>query len=299
METIKSNKISQIKINQNKLKSYKMKRYNNISDVAHAWANKLSSDGKSSNLYFEGNEIYSYGSHYLLAKFIEVDGLECVWINDKGYSSSTSKHISLVRMASSHYRQFYWSESDQYAVRMTLEKLIKKIATAKSNKYTYLKNGIDLFEKYMQYPNDRTNKIHNDIVDLHNKFLAFDVEAIRIECEAKKAKAAKRTPKGLEHYVKKFKKYEIQRIQFRLSGNIMLSYLRISQDGKYVETSQRVKIPIEDARQDYLAITDKIYEVTKIGGFTVNEISDDFLKVGCHTIEMSEVHSIGKQLIQA
>jgi len=124
-----------------------MKRYNNISDVAHAWANKLSSDGKSSNLYFEGNEIYSYGSHYLLAKFIEVDGLECVWINDKGYSSSTSKHISLVRMASSHYRQFYWSESDQYAVRMTLEKLIKKIATAKSNKYTYLKNGIDLFEK--------------------------------------------------------------------------------------------------------------------------------------------------------
>ena len=87
METIKSNKISQIKINQNKLKSYKMKRYNNISDVAHAWANKLSSDGKSSNLYFEGNEIYSYGSHYLLAKFIEVDGLECVWINDKGYNN--------------------------------------------------------------------------------------------------------------------------------------------------------------------------------------------------------------------
>lgn len=276
-----------------------MKRYKNISDVAHAWANKMSENGKSSNLYFEGLNIYSYGSHYLLAKFVLVDERTCVWINDKGYnnSPSTSKHISLVRMASSHYRQFYWSESDQYKVRMTLEKLIKKIATAKSNKYTYLKNGIDLFEKYMQYPNDHTNEVHNDIVDLHNKFLSFDIEAIQIECEAKKTKAAKRIPKGLEHYVKKFKKYKTQRIQFRLSGNIMLSYLRISQDGKYVETSQRVKIPIEDARQVYLAITDKTYEVTKIGGFTVNEISDDFLKVGCHTIEMSEVHSIGKQLI--
>lgn len=275
-----------------------MKHYKTISDVAHAWANKMSSNGKSSSLYFEGDEIYSYGSHYLLAKFIEVDERTCVWINDKGYNSSTSKHISIVKMATSHYRQFYWSESDQYKVRMTLEKLIKKIATAKSNKYTYLKNGIDLFEKYMQYPNDHTNEVHNDIVDLHNKFLsfAFDVEAIRIECEAKAAKAAK---KDLSASLGKFRAYKISRVVSTRLNGITYSYLRISQDGKFVETSQRVKIPIDDAMQVYLALTDKTHEVTKIGGFTVNEITDNFLKVGCHTIEMAEVHAIGKQLIQA
>jgi hypothetical protein len=271
-----------------------MKHYKNISDVAHAWANKMSSDGKSSNLYFDGDKIYSYGAHYVLAKFIEVDGSTCVWINDKGYSSSTSNHIRIVRMASSNYRQFYWSETDQYKVRMTLEKLLKQISTAKSNKYSYVFDGLNLFEAYMKYPNDHSDKIHSDIVELHAQFLAFDIEAIRIECETKAAKAAE---KSLNASLNKFRTYEMSHL-INTTRDHTLSYLRISQDGKFVETSQRVRIPIEEAKTIYLALTDKSYEVTKIGGFTVNEISDNFLKVGCHTIEMSEVHAIGKQLIK-
>ena len=50
--------------------------------------------GQSSNVFFEYSRIYSYGYHYLLGKFLDNNLLI---INDIGYSSTTSKHIHLLR----------------------------------------------------------------------------------------------------------------------------------------------------------------------------------------------------------
>lgn len=43
------------------------------------------------NLFFEKGVLYSYGYHYPLC--FEIDGI--VWRNTRGYSVTTSKHISL------------------------------------------------------------------------------------------------------------------------------------------------------------------------------------------------------------
>jgi hypothetical protein len=50
--------------------------------------------GTHTPLFIEGDTLFSYGHHYELAKRMP-DG--SVWVNDKRYSATTSKHASLVR----------------------------------------------------------------------------------------------------------------------------------------------------------------------------------------------------------
>lgn len=66
--------------------------------VAHVWAQQRQTDGRnpSKNIYFEGATIYSYGSHFALARFA---GPGVVLVNDNSYSVTTAKHQSCVRDA--------------------------------------------------------------------------------------------------------------------------------------------------------------------------------------------------------
>lgn len=43
--------------------------FTDISQVAHLWANQLQESARNSgNYYFNGDAIYSYGSHFMIAK---------------------------------------------------------------------------------------------------------------------------------------------------------------------------------------------------------------------------------------
>lgn len=61
--------------------------------VCHHWASGNRDSGKGFNVYFEGREIYSYGSHFMLGYRM---GPSLFFLNSSGYSISTSKHKSYV-----------------------------------------------------------------------------------------------------------------------------------------------------------------------------------------------------------
>lgn len=68
-------------------------------DVAHLWAHQLQSNARCSNtsLYFDGNTIYSYGTHFPVGKIVENKrGEKAYLFNPDFYSVSTSKHQSVV-----------------------------------------------------------------------------------------------------------------------------------------------------------------------------------------------------------
>jgi hypothetical protein len=67
---------------------------NSNSQVAHVWAQQRKESMSGSNFYFEGPTIFSYGRHFPIAKFIERKGKKAVLFTTRGYSPSTSKHIS-------------------------------------------------------------------------------------------------------------------------------------------------------------------------------------------------------------
>jgi len=77
-----------------------MKKVFKSDEVAHIWASQSQSEGRNSarNIYFEGTTIYSYGSHFPLARF--VNGR--VLVTNRSYSVTTSKQLYGVRRAINH-----------------------------------------------------------------------------------------------------------------------------------------------------------------------------------------------------
>lgn len=72
----------------------------NNSMVAHLWANEKQESANGSNFYFEGESIYSYGSHFEVGRIVRNKrGEKAYLINDIYRSSSTSKHQCYVRDA--------------------------------------------------------------------------------------------------------------------------------------------------------------------------------------------------------
>lgn len=71
--------------------------------LAHVWAQRSQPYGKTSNgnFYFDAGTLYSYGSHFKVAKFVaNAKGETCaVLFNSRTYSMSTSRHQRLARNA--------------------------------------------------------------------------------------------------------------------------------------------------------------------------------------------------------
>ena len=85
-------------------------------DVIHAFAQQNQYEGRNQtqSVFFYNNKIYSYGHHYLLGEFIDKN---TIVINNKGYSNSTSKHISILIGATRQYKQYF----------LTMNKIVQTI----------------------------------------------------------------------------------------------------------------------------------------------------------------------------
>ena len=67
--------------------------------IAHLWAHQTQSSARNAchNFYFEGDTIYSYGSHFPIARHVCHNGKRAIFLTTRGYSNTTSKHIHNVR----------------------------------------------------------------------------------------------------------------------------------------------------------------------------------------------------------
>lgn len=71
-------------------------------EVAHLWMHKaqLSARNQQGNLYYRDSTIYSYGSHFPIARHVtNGKGEDAVLFTTRSYSSTTAKHLRLVRCA--------------------------------------------------------------------------------------------------------------------------------------------------------------------------------------------------------
>ena len=266
--------------------------YNNSHEVIHLFAQQSQPHAKSTNVFFYNGKIYSYGYHYLLASFIEgKKGEKAILINNEGYSRTTGKHIYVMIQASRQYRQFFKTHTDKNLLLSSLEDLKIKILKAKKP-FLYSDQAQHLEKKYLEFCEFMGQKADKE---LKKAFLFFrnkaeDMAAIYVKAEKARIKAEKiKDAKNLA----KFMTYEISYCRF-YSGE---DFIRISQDGLFIETSQRVKIPIESAKILYKLIkSGKDIKGYKIEDFTVIYLKGT-LKIGCHQINTENVHEIGQKII--
>lgn len=270
--------------------------FSNSLDVMHLFAQRTQSNARASSVFFEyTDKIYSYGRHYLLAEFIEINGETCILINNKGYSVTTAKHISQITQATRQYKQYFTKDIDLNLVSIQIESNFKKLLNAKKPEI-YISEIVRLYNNLVSYPLNTElkkdakfkaiDKIYKSIASPEMLIKAKEVQKSNV-IKAKKAAANK-----LKQDLKKFNSYEID--YFRSEED----YLRISENSETVETSQGVKVSINEAKLLYTLIKNKKdIKGHKIGNYTVISING-VLTIGCHKINMDSVKKIGEKILK-
>lgn len=81
-----------------------------------------------------------------------------------------------------------------------------------------------------------------------------------------------------------------------------LDYLRYN--GKRIETSQGIEIPLQIAQEAFNFIRNILPQGGCLDGscdyeildYKVKSITQDYLEIGCHRIEISEINNLAKEL---
>jgi len=246
-------------------------------------------------VFFYGNKIYSYGHHYLLAEFKEIKGETCIWINDKGYSSTTSKHIWDVKAGTRQYKQYLASNVDFNLVYAIIKQNYTSLLKARKPE-KYINTIVCKFESLISYPLfdkklKKTDKF-KEIQKIYKSVSKPELLAKAKEAQkANEAKAKKIAQAKLKVDLEKFENYEIDYIKNDED------FLRISQDGTRIETSQSVKVAVDDAKLLYTMIkAGRDIKGHRISNYTVISINGH-LKIGCHNINMDSVKKVGEKIL--
>lgn len=267
------------------------------SDLVHTFAQRTQSEGRTPNngMFFSDNKIYSYGYHYLLGEFINDD---TIVINNEGYSVSTGKHISMLISATRQYRQIFTKNTDIRQVKYRIDDAVNKLKTARKPEL-YVTNIIRDFEVLNDYLKEfnKENVLKSDeykeIKKIYSALKKDEDKYIELARERGK-KEREKAIKLFNEKLNKFFSYEVNRIYDR---DIKEDYLRISIDGKFVETTQSVQIDIDDARNLYRMIrAGKDIAGQRIGNYIVKSLNGH-LTVGCHNINVKNMHEVGSKII--
>lgn len=281
------------------------KVFNDQSQIAHLWANQHQTEARNSNnsFYFYGSTIYSYGSHFAIAKHTTNEAGEVATLfTTRSYSNTTAKHINITRQAARNKNLIFCpfptgSHSENFERWYSQIKIeADKLQTARKpekylNEINYLSNQVT---KYSQFFNAEIPVTLQQIMAISNKaeYLEFNtkLQAYKKAEEKRKVKEAKKQHKK---QLEKFMNFEINRVY----SDIKIDYLRLNKAENRIETTQAVQIPVEAAKRLYFAIANNSAKIgDQILNYSIEEINSKTIKIGCHNFEKKYLLTFGKNL---
>ena len=294
-------------------KTNKMKKvFSSRSAVCHKFNEQSQSEGRAGNIFFDTDTIYSYGYHYVLGQFVSP---EIIIINNTGYSISTSKHIGILSSATRDKTQIFTMQAEPKRVSEQINKAFANLANARKPQI-YISEIINLYEafkkscellggvlkensfngSYSVSPIDEPNEYINQIEQIY-KGLNTDEQAEQLsqiketDKRLRKERAEREQAKKAER-IEKFYNYETNYI-----GGLDFDLLRVSKCGAFVETSQRVEIPMQEAQRYYKILKSGAnMRGEKIAQYITKSFSEA-LNIGCHRIEKQEAERIGELIL--
>ena len=279
-----------------------MKNVFSNSDLAHAYANQSQQSGRNSNgsFYFNGKTIYSYGSHFPIAKIVTNEhGNEVMLFTFRTYSNTTAKQISIVRSATRHYNKIYCynpneSHEANFKAWLNLAEIqAEKLQKAKKpeiyiNELGYLYNQVNAYTTYFNIEAPDTLKAVLSIKDKSEnlEYMSKKAELLKIE----KAKKEKQQKQEFKEQINKWFNGETQRLYTRYK----LDFLRINDDR--VETTEAVQIPVELAKRLHNKIKTNTLQVgEQLLNYRVDQV-DNIIKIGCHAFTRKYLLHFGSKL---
>lgn len=301
----------------------------NHSQVAHVWANQSKPKGKGSNMFFDGPTIYSYGTHFPIAKHVKnAQGEPAVIFTRESYSSSTGAHKNLVRHAldglgipvflgytesSGSYWRSYDFGTDKPSLRKSVKQyladaqaLAMKAKRARKYGHYHAEQAIELINEA-----DRMNRFFKLGMKISDSILSDqELRAIRDKAEAARKAQAIREAAAREEQRKEdaadfeaWKRGEGYGCPWSYSTDENGSaYLRIK--GDEVQTSRGAEVPLEDAKRAFRFVKlckeqNREFrtngERVRIGYFDLRSVdSAGNIQIGCHYITWERIEECAK-----
>lgn len=268
----------------------------NNSQLAHVWAAQSQQYGRGSNMFFDGDSIYSYGHHFCIAKIYG----DKVLMNSRRYSNSTAKHQRKVRNAVTHKTVYTIPEVNNPASENNIlylqNKVIERIENILNSRVVGRDDLISIYRA-----NSRLNSYLKDFnilggeLDLDAEFMA-DLEAIFKEKLARCTELnVLREEKARLEAEKKHRASIADWKAFKrpIKGYSSEVFMRINEEKGVVETSRGAVVPIKDALIALARIrSGKPVVGQRVGNFEINLVNESMIKVGCHNISMAEIDAV-------
>ena len=282
-------------------------------EIPHLWAHSAQSEARGrGNIFFRGDIIYSYGTHFPIARHvIGRDGTSrAILFTTRDYSVTTSGHKSRVRRALPTDRPVFYvpnpadtdpdCEESWRSYQERIRHYASKAARARSNRPWYLRQLESTVSEANQFReffglSYAALSVPRDIKQALADWTEEDKEreaAALAKLKAAQAKALRRA-RALLGLWKKGKEVRLP----YLEGP---AFLRIR--GDEIETSHGARVPLAHAVRILPFIrSGKTYQHNghsiHLGHYRVDAIGEDgTLRAGCHVITRDEIERIAEQL---
>lgn len=283
------------------------KVFSNADQVIHLWANQSQTDARCRNAYFEGESVYSYGSHYELGRLIMYRGVRVAMINARGYSVTTSGHIESAYAATSHMARLKSSTGNLTDVRGALVERQGELMDILFDHFSGIKfRPGSQWDRESSYGDESWIKEFNALcvtlkhpelaLDLNETFIGLYDSHIELRLERDRAL---NTPEAIALRDAKAAKRAAGAIEKWRAGGALTQDLRnlktqlIRVNGPEVQTSGGASVPLSHALR-LLRMVDKgtAKAGESVGAFRLDAIQGDVVKIGCHTIAISEAREV-------
>ena len=266
-------------------------------DVAHEFAYGATEGHTGNwNLYISGDCIYSYGSHFCIAKRV---GKGAVLMTTRDYSRSTAGHISYVRGATRHLDHIYCydpnasHEKNQEHFLEEIKDLLPSLAKARKPEQWIHQIQVICAraEKYCEFFGIKMEKDLKKFVDSKDLNKTNEKYLAELQLRAKRERRAE-----LQKRREQLMKWHNFETNYAPCG-LDFEELRLNVNNKNrIETTMRVEIPFELGRQFYEKL--KSGEL-KVGDsllyYRVGKVDEKEVHVGCHRFKRKYLMDFGAQ----
>lgn len=273
----------------------------NNRDVSHEWARDPFATLDGSNLFSRNGSIYSYGSHFTIAKYSE----GAILFTERGYSSTTAKHKSYVLQAISHKKIIYVPNLDKdydYNLKLWEEDIqdrLKRLSSARLIQ-SHIEKINEELDNIEAYHNLYKLKVPKFVGKTRTFIESDDLNGALIKQKETYAKAKKKERQAaLKQFEIDLKNWSNQTENKTPRDPDGYSYLRYHRANQYVETTKGIVVSKTDAINLYRALkAGKIEQGQLIlDRYRVKEVNDKILSANCHSFKMSHLLSFGEQLL--
>jgi len=299
-----------------------MRRVVSNHEVPHLWAHQTQSDAKNAggSFYFTGDTIYSYGSHFPIARHISMpNGEPAVLVTSRTYGITTTGHTSRVHSAIPRSVPQWFVErpdhspADNFAAfEATYRELLNLVVDAK-NKVSRAKRFLKL-EEHVEYVNRFAVAF-----ELENRLTLPELAGVRAEVEAIRAReeaaAIEREERRRIEYAERERTLRLEladaMIEWRAGFNVHGREYRFPDtllriEGGELVTSRGARFPVSHAVRA-LRIVERVRatgtpykrngHTIHLGHYPLDSIDvEGNVCAGCHCVQWAEIERIAPML---